>query len=71
MGNVNRLIIIISLSYSIVGYFLAILLVSVMGGSEEILVQGAVYFRGTLIGSISWIECFTYTKFDANFGIRL
>ena len=60
LGNVNRLVIIIGLIYSILCYFLATPMVSVMGGTGEILVQGAAYFRVTAVGSIFWIAGLSY-----------
>lgn len=56
MANVNFLSIVTCVIYMICGWFLAEVLVKVMGGVGEPMELGKVYFQITVIGSLFWIH---------------
>ncbi|MCD7947867.1 MAG: MATE family efflux transporter [Oscillospiraceae bacterium] len=55
MGNVNMMTIVSTVAFMIFGLLLSKQLISVMGGTGEVLVQGNAYFRVTVFGSVFWI----------------
>lgn len=55
LGNVNCLSLIVTALYMILGLLFSTQLVQLMGGKDEVLRLGDVYFRITLFGAFFWI----------------
>lgn len=55
LGNVNYMVIIISILFMIVGLVFTDGLVRMMGGSGTELIYGSAYFRMTIFGAVFWI----------------
>lgn len=55
LGNVNYLTIVLSLIYMVIAYTFAEPLIRIMGGTGDALVEGVVYFRVTVIGTVFWV----------------